>query len=708
MNDAEEMATRMREFGLRQLFWRARDAIIVADAQNGRISLWNPAAEALFGYTSEEALQLTVDVLVPERPRAQNRAGLAFYAAGGHGPLIDEASIVQLPALTKDGLEISIELTLTPVDGPLQENRYVLAIVRDISERRQVESALRVSEERFRSLVQHATDVISVLDADRTLRYISPSVERVLGCQAEELIGEDALERIHPDDAAHGQGALRRAVNQPEGLPPPAVYRMRHRDGSWRYLETTIANLLDDPSVAGLVLTSRDIGERIALDEQLTSQTLYDPLTGLPNRGLFIDRLKHAFAAAQRRKSNITVLFLDLDDFKVVNDSLGHASGDDLLIAVARRLSSFLRSSDTVARFSGDEFALLIEQAPYPSASIRLAERVIAAFRQPFLLGEREIALSASIGVAHREAAAERTEPEDLTREADTALYHAKAGGKGRLAHFEPGMSVAARERLEFFTDLRRAEERLELKVVYLPEVDLASGSIVGMEALVRWQHPVRGLLSPGAFIALAEETGVIVPIGRWVLNEACHQMERWQAARSGGPSLVLSVNLSAREVEQRDLVAHIERILRETGLDPRQLRLELSESVLLREAASTVRTLQSLKEFGISLVLDDFGTGYSSLGFLRRFPVDTVKIDGSFIREMTRDSGAAVIVNTIITLADAFGLDVTAEGIETQRQLTLLRRLRCPRGQGFLFSQPLSGEALGAVLQMGLNMVPS
>jgi diguanylate cyclase (GGDEF)-like protein/PAS domain S-box-containing protein len=554
---------------------------------------------------------------------------------------------------------------------------------------------IRRSEERFRSLVRNSDDVSMIVGADGLIAYESPAVERVLGYPPESRIGTTGLQVIHPDDRSRLTQLFGDLVAAP-GSQVSAEVRAEHADGTWRLIEVYGKNLLDDPAVGGVVANYRDITTRRRLEDELRHQAFHDSLTGLANRALFSDRLEHALSRTRRSRRRLAVLFLDLDDFKTINDSLGHGEGDLLLIEVAGRLREAIRSGDTIARMGGDEFAVLVEDPADAGTSMELAERLLATLQSPFDLSGKELFVHASVGVAISTSPKET--PEDLLRKADASMYMAKSRGKNRIEVFEPSMHAAALERLALKGDLERALERSEFEVLYQPIVNLVTSDLVGVEALVRWHHPERGLVMPNEFIAVAEETGLIIPLGAWVLEQACRQARLWEVVRPDQP-LSMSVNVSGRQVAENGFVASVGALLEASGLEPSRLVLEFTEGVLMRDTDATTSTLKTLKELGVRLAIDDFGTGFSSLNYLRLFPIDVLKIDGSFVASMSAGPDQRAVVRAILRLGETLHLSTIAEGIEDAGQLADLRALGAIFGQGYLFARPLAAKEISVLL---------
>lgn len=567
-------------------------------------------------------------------------------------------------------------------------------------ERAGLSATLQRSEERFRSLVQNSSDVITVIGPDTTIKYQTPSIERVLGYEPAALIGTRLIDLAHPDDAAR-VAALCRRTTRSYAATSVVEWRMRRRDGSYVYAETISSDLLENDAVRGFVLTSRDVTERRVLEDQLRHQAFHDPLTDLANRALFADRVQHALARRSGRSDFPAILFLDLDDFKAVNDSLGHSGGDVLLRSVGRRLRDCIRSEDTAARLGGDEFGILLDGTGGESEAREVAGRIMTEIARPFAVDGREVVVSASIGIA--QGSSSSADASDLLRNADVAMYMAKDRGKSGCEVFDPSAHRALRDRISLKTDLKRAVADEEFSLRYQPVLDLGTGEVSGVEALIRWERPDHGVVSPADFIPVAEETGLVVPMGAWVLEEACSQLASWRADRPGA-ELSMSVNLSARQLQHPEIVEHVESALRKSGIAPSSLTLEITESVLMDDTEKVLSTLRALKALGVQLAIDDFGTGYSSLSYLHQFPFDILKIDKAFIGRHGDGKDESPLVRAIVELARTLGLRTVAEGIESQEQLDKLQDLRCDLGQGYLFAAPLNGPAAGEFLSSRLT----
>jgi diguanylate cyclase (GGDEF)-like protein/PAS domain S-box-containing protein len=556
----------------------------------------------------------------------------------------------------------------------------------------------RAGEARFRSLVQHAHDLITVLDNNATVIYQSPSIERALGYPAEEVVGTRFDRLLVPGENNRVLHLLADGRSYAGSDSEVIECSLRHCDGSTRHFEILHTNLLDDEAVGGIVLNGRDISERKAFEEQLERQAFHDPVTSLANRALFNERVRHALVRARREHATVAVIFLDLDDFKTINDSLGHAAGDEVLLEVAKRLATSIRATDTAARFGGDEFAILLEDTAGPEDAADIAERIVEFLKKPLHLDGKEILVQASLGIAMIDHAA-TVDADELIRNADAAMYIAKRDGKGSYRLFEPEMHAEVLARLELRADLQRALVNDEFELHYQPVIRLSDATINGVEALIRWRHPERGLLGPSEFIPFAEATGLIVPIGRWVLREGCRQAKLIQRQVPIDPPLTMSVNISVNQLHHSDIVADVRDALTDSGLDPASLTLEITETVMMSNADLAEQRLEELKQLGVQIALDDFGTGYSSLGYLARFPVDVIKMDRSFLVEgsLPLSSGLATAV---IGLGKTFELDVVAEGIEFPEQWSTLRDLGCELGQGFFFAKPMEAGAAIAYLR--------
>jgi diguanylate cyclase (GGDEF)-like protein/PAS domain S-box-containing protein len=576
-------------------------------------------------------------------------------------------------------------------------------VVRDITERRAAEEELR----RFRLAMDSSADMIVLIDR-ATMRFVDVNATacRLLGYSREELLkmGPQDVLPFSREELERDYDAL---IASPPGDADPTASGMKSqytcKDGSAMPFEST-RHVLRSGDGYLIAAISRDIRARLAIEEKVAYLAQFDALTGLPNRNLFQDRLAQAMALAKRNDWPMGVLFIDLDRFKLVNDTLGHSAGDKLLKDAAERLRSCIRASDTVGRLGGDEFAAILSELSKPSDAGRVAQKIIEVFRRPFDLDGKETYVSASVGITLYPSDSDNAEA--LVMNADTAMYRAKEQGRNNYQYFTRDMNERALQRVQLEAELRRALERGEFRLFYQPKAQLATGKICGFEALLRWQHPEKGIVAPGEFIPVLEETGLIVQVGEWVLRTACEQINAWQKADLKVPPI--SVNLSARQFEQQNLKDSVHRILRDSKVDPSLIEFEITESLLMHDPESAARTLRSLKESGVRLSMDDFGTGYSSLGYLKRFPIDTLKIDRTFVRDISTDVDDATLTRAIIHLAQNLRLKVVAEGVETEAQLAFLRSNGCDEMQGYLFARPTDAEECGQMLREGRKLATS
>jgi diguanylate cyclase (GGDEF)-like protein/PAS domain S-box-containing protein len=555
-------------------------------------------------------------------------------------------------------------------------------------------NALRESEERFRALTEQSTDIILIADPSGQIKYASPSVHTVLEVLGDSLVGTNMVDLLHPDDFAKTISTGPRSVAS--GQNPIVEFRLRHADGRWLHFECVVRNLIQHKNIGGIVYNARDITERKHAQEQLLFNATHDALTGLPNRALFLGRLQSVVDRMKRHSQEAAaVLFIDIDDFKVVNDCYGHATGDLLIKEVSNRLRASMRSDGTVARMGGDEFTMLVEDVTDPSDAIRVAERIQSSFTRPFLLGELEIFKSASIGIA---LTSPKTSAEAVLQNADIAMYRAKDQGKACSELFDRTMHEQVMSRLLLEAKLRYALENEELTLHYQPIVSVDTGVVQGFEALLRWQPSGLNSIPPSTFVPVAEQCGLIVPISVWVLKKACLEAAIWQQRDPTEPPLYVSINISSKHFSHAGFIEHVKDALEESAADPQCITIELTESLAMNDVAATGQTMLQLRTLGVKLSIDDFGTGYSSLSYLRRFPVDTLKIDQSFVKTMDAENYA--IVKTIVGLAHNLDLKVVAEGVETTEQHQLLASAGCGSAQGYLFAEPMPANRVGVFIE--------
>ncbi len=687
---AEEALTESEQ-RFRSLIENSSDGIALM-SPDGTFIYAGPSTQRLIGYTEAELV---------------GRNGFEFV----HPDDLEVASLLLAGIAGQAGAAAGGEFRVRHVDGSwrwidvittnLIDEPGVGAIVvnyRDVTERMKAEQALRESEEQFRSIQESALDAIITMDADGVITSWNPQAETIFGWTHEETVGRSLAETLIPSQhrEAHGRG-IRQFIQTGEArvLNTRTEVAALHRTGREFPVELAVVPLYRGDTVSFCAFV-RDISERKKAEETIRHLAYHDVLTGLPNRVLFEERLRIGLAQARRRREKVAVMFLDIDRFKLVNDTVGHTGGDQLLQEVARELSETIREGDTVARVGGDEFTFLLPGIERAEDATVAAERILRRVRQPRTVAGQEFRMTTSIGITVFPR--DGNNAEVLMRNADTAMYRAKERGRDNYQMFTLAMKASLQEMLALENDLSHALERDELRVFYQPVMEIASGRIVGGEALLRWQHPQRGLVVPDEFIPLAEETGLIGPIGEWTLRMACKQAQAWRDSQLG-PSRI-SVNVSARQVEQPGLVRAVASALAEAGLPPHCLHLELTEGAVMRQLESVSFTLAELREMGVGISVDDFGTGYSSLGYLKRFPIDTIKIDRSFVRDVTTDQNDAAIVTTVIAMARGLNLRVIAEGVEIEAQLAFLRENECDEFQGFLLSPPVSPPEFEALVR--------
>jgi diguanylate cyclase (GGDEF)-like protein/PAS domain S-box-containing protein len=555
---------------------------------------------------------------------------------------------------------------------------------------------LQEGEARFRALVQNSFDIITIHDSNGVTMYESPAASRILGYPPGALIGKIPFETLHPKDVARARDAFE-ALLRGEASVAPVVMRFRHADGSWIHLEALGNNLLDHPGIRGIVLTSRDITERKRAEEKVQYLANYDVLTGLPNRFLMQDRLTQVIAHAHRNQLRVALMHIDLDRFKVVNETLGHYVGDALLKQAAERVRKATREADTVARVGGDEFTLVFPNVTSLQTLSAAAEVMLDELARAFPSDGQELFVSASVGISLYPDDAGSVD--ELIKHADAAMSSAKHLGRNNFQFYNAGMNQQVQDRMLIEAGLRTAIQRDELSLVFQPKIDLATRRIFGAEALLRWKHPKLGMIPPSRFVPVAEEAGLVGQIGEWVLRTACRQIREWQDA---GYCLQVAVNVSARQFQEYDVAELVMDIMRDTGVLAKNLEIELTESAVMNDAESSIVTLERLAALGVQIAIDDFGTGYSSLSYLKRLPLDLLKIDQSFVRDISSDPNDAAIVRAIIMLARSLGIKVIAEGVENEAQLAFLNAYGCQYAQGYLFGRPLTADQLVKLVTTG------
>ena len=674
-----EQALRKSEARLRQLIATTLDAVVTIDA-SGNVIEWNREAEAAFGVTAREALG--------KRFRSEL---LPHCSIDGLPP----GELLETIVRRTSGEDLPVEIT-TGRTGTGADVTFT-AFIRNISERKRSQNALEAREQRFRTIVEKSWSGVVLLDSEVRFCFAGSSTQHIIGYGDQELLGRSLLDFVHPHDVEGARRAFADIVAHP-AQEKRGELRFRHKDGRYVWLEGFSQNLLHEASVGAIVLNYRDVTQRKETEKQLEYRAYYDSLTGLPNRVLFRDRLVHSVAHAQRNRVGVAVMYLDIDHFKLVNDALGHSFGDRLLGEVAKRLQSALRASDTISRIGGDEFSILLPEVLTAEAVAGVARKVLESLARPFRIDGHDLFVTASIGISCFPG--DGDDAEALLKCADAAMYRAKELGRNQAQLFTASMNERYVRRLALEQHLHHAIEREQLELHYQPVFDRARRRFVSVEALLRWRDPVRGLVPPAEFVGLAEETGMIVPIGAWALRTACRQLRVWH---DEGHELRMAVNISAVQLQQRDLVAHVQSAITESGIEPHMLQLEITESAAMQNFELTMETLRELRAMGVGVAVDDFGTGQSSLIYLKHFPIDTVKIDKEFLKEVTTDDTAAAIVSYVINLAHTLRLQVVAEGVESEEQYTFLRHFGCDQMQGFLFSRPLPPDELRPFLRQAV-----
>ena len=671
----------------------------------GAVRTWSPAAARTFGWPVASVLGRAVPLTDYVDPWGGRREGF-----GG-----DELATVDATGHRPDGSLFHCRLSVAPLLDEHGRRVATIAMMNDTGRRLPVETAPAPQEQPYRVLLHKMADTVTVLDGEGNLLYSTSEMKEILGYPATFWDERSAFDLAHPEDLDEANALLRQVVETP-GLSRTGEFRARRADGRWEAIEFTGMNLLDDDEVGGIIVTTRSVSDRrpshltasdhdvLELGARLAHQVMHDSLTGLPNRALLVDRIDQALGRGGERapgSPRAAVLLVDLDRFKVINDGLGHQAGDELLVRVGVRLEQALADDGLVfGRFGGDQFVVVVDQPAGVDGAQAVAARLRAALREPFTVERGEAVLTASIGIA---VAGPGDDSDALLRNAAAAMYRAKDRGRDRAVLFDDELRVRLLDRLHFENDLRHAIDHGELTLSYQPTVSLESGRVIGVEALLRWTHPERGAVGPAEFVPVAEESGLIVPLGAWVLNEAIGQAADWLREVPGHPHFLLSVNLSPRQLNSPDLVPLLQGLLERHQWPAHFLALELTENVLMDDVDTSMEVLHALKDIGVRLAIDDFGTGYSSLSYLERFPFDIVKIDQSFVTGLGSTGGGLAITAAVVLMARSLGLVTVAEGVETKGQSAVLQSLGCDWGQGYHFARPLPAAEAGALLHTSL-----
>ncbi|HYD94649.1 MAG TPA: EAL domain-containing protein [Noviherbaspirillum sp.] len=669
------------------------DAVYLIDREEMRFIDANETALATLGYSYEELLQLGPQDLKPdegELERVHRRFDEVIVSESKTG-------MIQTVHQRKDGSRLPVEVYLRAIQS--EGRQLLVAVVRDLTDRLQAEAVLRESEERFRVAFNQAAVGLAHVAPDGRWLMVNNKLCDIVGYSRKELLSMSFQDITHPEDLV-ADWALARRMIAGEIYEKTREKRYRHKAGYYIWVNLTSSMVRDaagSPKYYSTVV--EDISRRKQVEEELLHLANHDSLTSLPNRSLLLDRLAQALVFARRSDARVAVMLIDLDRFKTINDSLGHDIGDKIIIEISRRLSACIRAGDTIARLGGDEFVVIRPDVAREDAVASMAQQILAGLAQPITLQGHEFFPTASIGISVFPK--DGTDGQTLLKNADMAMYRAKDAGRNTFQFYAHEMNTRALDRLKLESGLRRALERQEFAVHYQPQMDIASGRVMGAEALLRWAPPGQTMVFPGDFIPIAEETGLIVPIGEWVLRQACMQKREWHRAGMF-TDLKLAVNLSARQFKQQDMVKMVSRVLAETGCRPEWLELEITESIIMENPEAAAETLHRLSAMGVRLAIDDFGTGYSSLSYLKRFPIDALKIDRSFVRDITTDADDAAIAKAVIALAHSLKLAVIAEGVETIEQLDFLREQKCDQMQGYFLSRPLPVDQFGAFLLQG------